>query len=62
MADEVSQLAAHPLPPISETLARQTAERALAAAEVSTNPKIKANAQLAGALSTLLLGPNDPNL
>jgi hypothetical protein len=61
VADAIQPFAAHPMPPISETQARTLAEQALTNAEASSNPKIKSNAQLVGALSALLLGTSDPN-
>jgi hypothetical protein len=61
VAAAVTALATAPLAPISEPQARAVALQALAAAEASTNPRIKKNAALAGALSTLLLGSSDPN-
>jgi endoglycosylceramidase len=61
VAAAVTNLATTPLAPISEPQARAVALQALASAEASTNPQIKKNAALAGALSTLLLGSTDPN-
>jgi hypothetical protein len=60
MVDAVRAAAASPLPPISESAARQAAERALSQAEASTNSSIASNAALAGTLGSLLLGATDP--
>ena len=57
----VLPLVANPLSPIGEPQARAIAEQALIDAEASSNPRIESNAQLAGALSTLLLGTSDPS-
>ncbi len=60
-AGAILPLADAPLAPITEIQARTVALQALAGAEASSNPEIKKNADLAAALSTLLLGTSDPN-
>lgn len=61
LVSAVVSAASSPLQPISEPQARQTAEQALQNALASSNPKIHANAVLAGYLAGLLLGSSDPN-
>jgi endoglycosylceramidase len=61
VAAGISHLASDPLPPIGEPQARALALHAIAAAQVSANPRIRKNAALAAALATLLLGTSDPN-
>ncbi len=58
--DAVDAAAAHPLQPISESAARQLAERTIAQAAQSSDPTIAGNAALAGTLANLLLGTSDP--
>ncbi len=57
----VRAAADHPLPPITEPEARAAVEAALAGAEHSTDPKVRAASGLAGALAALLLPAPDPN-
>ena len=61
VAGAILHLADDALPPIKEPQARTMALQALAVAQRSSDPKIKANAALAAGLATLLLGSSDPN-
>lgn len=56
--------AAHPLPPIPEVQARALLDAAIARAEASSVPAVRAGGDLAAQLEPLLLGPSsqDPNL
>ena len=58
---QVATDAAGPPAPISEPVARETTEEALAAAAASPDAHVRANAGLASTLAGLLLGPSDPN-
>jgi hypothetical protein len=60
MSKAVRAAGLSPLPPISESAARQVAEHALSQAEASSNASIASNAALAGTLGSLLLGTTDP--
>ncbi len=57
----VADLAAQPLPPISEPVARAMAEEALNAEAHSSNPSVRSTAQLVQGLAGIVLGTTDPN-